>query len=367
MQTTPTMQAQQSLLPRLQLPALGWALLAAVMLAVYGMLTHWLFADDVLPLSRIHLVLMAYYFSVALLVWACIVWLSPLLARCYPHTLGPRLFFGILCVVAGVVLIDVAVYLELFQVVMGRDVRPAGHFDVTFRGLMVAVFVYGWLLMRDFSTSQASHALRLQQETDSLATDVDRSELAMLEAQIEPHFLFNTLAHVKRLYRIDQGAAGHVLSSLIEYLQRALPALRRADWSIGDELELVRLYLELIEQRFGTRMTFSIVVAPGCASTRIPALIVATLVENAVKHGLGPKAGDGSITVQVTREDDIVVITVLDDGVGLRQASGHGLGLATVRARLRAAFGAGASVVVEPRDGGGVRAAITIVLKAPHA
>ena len=358
------MHHQPTSLGRLHLPALGWALLCAFLLHFYGMSTYWIFSDDPIFFSLRSLLVMTFHVAIALFLWICIIWLSPLLQRCYPRSIGPRLFFGMLCVFAGVVLINIGVYLHLFPIVMGRDVRPAGQFDVAIRALMVTEFVYGWLLMRDFSNGQAAQALHLQQETDALATDLDRSELAMLEAQIEPHFLFNTLAHVKRLYRIDEGAADHVLSNLIEYLQRALPALRRADWSIGDEIELIKLYLALIEQRFGSRMAFAIVVEAGCAEMHIPALTVATLVENAVKHGLGPKAGAGSVSVQVTRDQDMVAITVQDDGVGLRQASGHGLGLATVRARVRAAFGTRASVVIEPRASGGVRAAITILSRA---
>ena len=137
------------------------------------------------------------------------------------------------------------------------------------------------------------------------------------------------------MYRVEEASADRVLGTLIDYLERALPALRRSDWTVGDELQLVELYLSLIEQRFGGRLCFSIAAPPGAASCPLPALTVATLVENAVRHGLGPKAGNGTVRVAGALDGGIVRIDVADDGVGLRQTSGSGLGLATVRARLR--------------------------------
>ncbi len=297
--------------------------------------------------------LLALHVADALMVWACVAWLSPWLARRYPLTLAPRLWVGLPVLLAGA---------ALFYAVM-----PGAHYATAYRAMMVSAFVYGWLLMREHANSQAARALALQLETDALGTALDRSELAMLEAQIEPHFLFNTLAHVKRLYRVDADAASAVLRDLIAYLQRAVPALRKADWRVADELELVGLYLSLIEQRFGTRLRFSIGSCAEADGIRLPALTVATLVENAVRHGLGPKAGPGLIRIDVGVVDHALSIDVSDDGVGLRQSSGSGLGLATVRARLQGKFGSAASLVVAPGERAGVRASIRVALEPVHA
>ena len=297
--------------------------------------------------------LAALHVADALMVWACVAWLSPWLAWRYPHALAPRLWVGLPVLLAGAVLLFAAI--------------PGENYEAAYRAMIVSAFVYGWLLMREHANSQAARALVLQLETDALGTALDRSELAMLEAQIEPHFLFNTLAHVKRLYRLDAHAAGAVLQDLIAYLQRAVPALRKADWRVADELELIGLYLSLIEQRFGTRLRFSIDSCAEADAIYLPALTVATLVENAVRHGLGPKAGPGLIQIAVGVVGHTLSIDVSDDGVGLRQTSGSGLGLATVRARLQGKFGSAASLVVAPGDCAGVRASIRVALEAAHA
>ena len=339
---------------------LAWVPVAAVSLFIFASLPYWFFADNPRFVSPVTNVLLVYHLAVALLVWACANWLNPVLARMYPHRLAPRMVAGMLTVLAGGALAMIFSYGLVFEAVMGRAVNPIGLVKVTYRAQMVAFFVYGWLLLRDFSSGQAAEALQLERETEALATDVDRSELAMLEAQIEPHFLFNTLAHIKRMYRVEEAGADRVLGTLIDYLERALPALRRSDWTVGDELQLVGLYLTLIEQRFGGRLCFTISAPAGAASCPLPALTVATLVENSVRHGLGPKAGNGEVRVEVTLDESTLRIDVADDGVGLRQSSGSGLGLATVRARLRGRFGANANVIVAPGAMGGVLASIVV-------
>ena len=354
------LQAQVQGSKRFHPVGLAWVPVAAVALFIFGSLPYWFFVDNPRFVSPVTNVLLVYHLTVALLVWACATWLNPVLARLYPYRLAPRMVFGMLALLAGGALAVMFAYGVVFEAVMGRPVYPIGLVKVTYRAQMVAFFVYGWLLLRDFSNGQAAEASRLELETEALATDVDRSELAMLEAQIEPHFLFNTLAHIKRMYRVEEAGADRVLGTLIDYLERALPALRKSDWTVGDELQLVGLYLTLIEQRFGGRLRFAISATPEAASCPLPALTVATLVENAVRHGLGPKAGNGEVRVEVVLDEGTLRIDVADDGVGLRQSSGSGLGLATVRARLRGRFGANAEVIVAPGNTGGVLASIVV-------
>jgi signal transduction histidine kinase len=346
--------------------AVVWAWLAATALFVHMRMPAWLYAVDEPAFSVQVQVSYAYYLLCAALGWASVVYLGPVLERRYPQRLAPRMVFGLLILFSGMVMATIAVYLQLFPFLMGRPVRAAGMYSVFSRTTAVALLVYGWLQVRRYSQTERARALALSVETDTLATDIDRAELAMLEAQIEPHFLFNTLAHIKRQYRKDAAMADHVLGTLIDYLDRALPALRSPDWSIADELDLITLYLDLLVQRFGERLQFQISLAPACGAVALPALTVATLVENAVRHGLGPKPGSGMVHIAIAAEGADVLIAVRDDGVGLRQSSGNGLGLATVRARLRSRFGTAATLLVAPQAGGGVCASIRLAGSGLH-
>lgn len=352
-----------------RLSGAGWVLLAPLALYSHGRMQDWLYnGSNSNPLSPQSYLLLLFYLLCAAVCWVQVVYLNPLLERHYPARLAPRMAIGLPLLLLGVVGVTIFTYFALFPLMMGRPVRPAGLYDVFVRATAVSLLVYGWLLTRQFNQQEQVRATRLRFETDSLAADLDRSELAILEAQIEPHFLFNTLAHVKRLYRKDEATAEHVLETLIAYLDRALPALRSPDWTVTDELGLIALYLELLVQRFGAGLQFTISVTPACSARLLPALTIATLVENAVRHGLAPKPGGGTVRIDVGNEiadgrpaaAPAMVITVRDDGVGLRHTSGNGLGLATVRARLRGRFGPTAVLRVEPQEAGGVCATIGI-------
>jgi sensor histidine kinase YesM len=279
-----------------------------------------------------------------------------------------RASFGLAAIMSSNGILLGLVFPPVFRLIMERDPRNvAGLWMMT---SIVGAVAYSCHLMARTAQQQRKKTLHLQLETEQLAIALDRAELAMLEAQIEPHFLFNTLAHIKRQYRLDAGTADQMMSALIEYLDRAVPALRQADWTVGDELELIQVYLGLLQQRFGARLDFRIKAPDVARQMRLPALTITTLVENAVRHGLAPKPEGGSISVTAEMDDASVAIEVCDDGVGLRQSSGSGLGLATVRARLRSAFGIGAALRVEPRAEGGVRASIHLparTIRASHA
>ena len=227
---------------------------------------------------------------------------------------------------------------------------------------LLGVGIHASVLMNRSARKQREHHMRVQLETDGLGTALDRAELSMLEAQIEPHFLFNTLAHIKRQYRMDAISADSMLGALIDYLDRALPALRREDWQVGDELELIQVYLEILQQRFGKRLTFHLTASDASKSVRLPALTIATLVENAVRHGIAPKPDGGKIVIDANIEAGTLQIDVCDSGVGLKESSGSCLGLMTLRARLRSAFGAQAVLMVQPSPVCGVRASIRVPL-----
>jgi sensor histidine kinase YesM len=190
-----------------------------------------------------------------------------------------------------------------------------------------------------------------------LALQADRAdaELLRLRTQIEPHFLFNTLATILQMYRGDVAGARRTLAKLIEYMDVSRAHMRRQEATLQDELALVEGYLDIQRLRLGGRLRYAIDVPGELRETRIPPAALLTLVENAIKHGLAPHRGGGEVRVTAQREADAVVVTVVDDGIGLRATGGRGLGLANVRARLEGLYGAGASLrLVGRREGGAI-------------
>jgi signal transduction histidine kinase len=218
-----------------------------------------------------------------------------------------------------------------------------------------------WLYVR----AEAEQASALEQVAlDSARMDQQAAEarLQVLEAQIEPHFLFNTLANVKRLYDTDRVNGARMLRNLREYLAIALPQMRATESTLGREIDHVTAYLNIQQIRMGRRLAFTIDVAEPLRNARMPALMLVTLTENAIKHGLAPSREGGRINVRASIEGDRLRVQVADTGQGFAKAAGGGMGLANIRARLAALFGNAASLSLSLNAPRGVIA--TIVL--PH-
>lgn len=349
-----------------RLKVAGWVVLAAALLFVQDNVMFWLFIDAAQIWPRT-VVAVLYYTLAGVLVWAAAQRVDPWLER-RGAGFGARVGGGMASLLAALAVLTALVYGALFPLMMGRPVLPMGLYAIAFRVGAVSLIVYGWLLFMRGAHGDRAQAMRLQAEADRLAASLDQAELAQLQAQIEPHFLFNTLALVKRQYRVQPAEAGRLLATLIGYLESAAPALRRRQWTVGDELALVRLYFDIHVHRFGQRFRYVMADAPApWLAMPLPALVLATLAENAVRHGLAPKAGDGVIIVALRHEPGALLLTVEDDGVGLRGSAGSGTGLSTVRARLRSTYGEAAGVLVEPRAPSGVRAQLRIPVGAADA
>ena len=194
--------------------------------------------------------------------------------------------------------------------------------------------------------------------------ELARAELQVLQAQVEPHFLWNTLANVEYLIRKDPPQAGAMMGHLITYLRSSVPDGRRATATLGSEFASLRAYLGLMQFRMGERFHFELSLAPGLNDEPFPPLVLQTLVENAIKHGLEPLPGLARLEVRGTasaEQPDRLVLEVLDNGVGLQthpRTRGTGLGLRQIRDRLLALQGRHASLNVAAREAGGVCARI---------
>ncbi len=200
----------------------------------------------------------------------------------------------------------------------------------------VAALIHMWLrAARSVDTLRRLELARLDSEGQ-----LTHLRLQTLRTQIEPHFLFNTLATVRRLGTTDPALHTQLLDHLHNFIRLSLAAgPNERVWRLGQEIELVRSYLGVVDLRMNGRLAVAFEVEPGVQSLSLPPLLVATLVENAVKHGITPSTEGGSITVGARRDGAGLEVTVADTGVGFQSSTGSGIGLANTRARLRTLYG----------------------------
>ena len=213
--------------------------------------------------------------------------------------------------------------------------------------------------LRSREEAQRMALFAAEAEREKLARAGAQAELKLLQAQVEPHFLFNTLANVRYLVQTGSPDAIAMLDHLILYLRTALPEIRSETSTLGREAELARAYLEIMRLRMGGALAFDIDVPEDVARAPFPPLMVITLVENAIKHGVAP-VGKGRVTVRGRNGGGKLRVEVEDDGRGIAAAPGQGLGLANIRERLAMLFGDRARLELSGREGGGALATIEV-------
>lgn len=203
-------------------------------------------------------------------------------------------------------------------------------------------------------------------EAESLKRQVVEARMAAMQAQVEPHFMFNTLASIDHLIETDPARASTMQKNLIALLRASMPTMREAGdggpRELKRELEVIRPYLEILKVRMEDRLHTEIDVPEGLQSAEFPSMMIQTLVENAIKHGLEPKPEGGSLRVSAEVQHGRLAVTVADTGVGFGRAAtaGTGVGLANIRERLQLLYGNKATLNVRENDGGGT--AVTVVV-----
>ena len=191
---------------------------------------------------------------------------------------------------------------------------------------------------------------------------MSKARVRLLRAQIEPHFIFNSLAHVRRLYQVDPVTGEEMLSSLIQYFASALPSLRRETCSLAEEATLLDAYLGIHRLRMGSRLAYEVAFPAQLLAEQVPTMILLTLVENAIKHGLSPLPEGGFVRVSALAGTNRLEVRVADTGHGMTQSSGHGTGLANIRARLSNLYGSAASVTLTSNQPRGITATVRLPL-----
>jgi LytS/YehU family sensor histidine kinase len=276
----------------------------------------------------------------------------------------PRWANQVLAVVVATPLATLLLYMGLVRgewaQFVGNRGLVHGYIAVTVTVLLIAPLLALVALYRERDAQARNQSLRFELERSTLEKQALDARLKLLHAQIEPHFLFNTLANVQELVESRSDQAGPVLKSLIAYLRAAMPRLDDDEATLGGEVALVRAYLELMHMRMPDRLRYAIRVPGELLDQRIPSMAMLTLVENAIRHGIDPAERGGEVDVQAWRDaaDGSVHLAVTDSGAGLRDTATPGTGLANLRARLQAQYGASARLELSEIRPHGVRAEI---------
>ncbi|MEO6799171.1 MAG: histidine kinase [Rhodanobacter sp.] len=258
-----------------------------------------------------------------------------------------RIARWVLQVVAVAMVIPVATWLAYLATTQGDPVpfwkdsdRLMGFGSMTFMGLLLGPWMAVSALIGEINGKAQRQALAFDLERSELERRALDARMRLLQAQVEPHFLFNTLANVRELVDSGSPQASTVLGSLIAYLRAAVPRLHHPATTLGQELELVRAYLEVMHMRIPDRLQYVLHVDELAVGLLCPPMTLLTLVENAVRHGIDPSEDGGRIEIRVTLRHGRCLAQVIDTGIGLRPACNSlGTGLATLRERLYLIFG----------------------------
>jgi len=265
-------------------------------------------------------------------------------------------------------------------------------FRLTFGAILIIIFIPLFLMaiIAKFFIDRARFAQGVAEEkkkeadVHSMHRQVTEARLQALQAQVEPHFLYNTLANVQALTEADPPAANKMVEHLIQYLRAALPKMRETSSTVGQEMELVRAYLNILKIRMGARLEFSINVPDDVAKLPFPPLMLPSLVENAIKHGLEPQREGGRIDITASHLAGLISIEVKDTGRGLGSnanlsfgpvfvdahwnvgTAGGGVGLANIRERLEGLYGDAGKLTLIENEPHGVIATLQVPETAPR-
>ncbi|MEO9117155.1 MAG: histidine kinase [Gemmatimonadaceae bacterium] len=313
---------------------------------------------------------------------------GPLLATLIRHWRLPLVVERVLVLLAvlvgcwiGVIALDWvgAYHAHLMQVYSGRPMGPnllgqavSNFLAFTINSSVLVLIVVGGGLAAIYYLGEQRRIAQYAagRQIESLRTERNAADmrLAVLQAQIEPHFLFNTLASVRSLIASEPERAAKTIDALAAYLRATLPRIRTTgteEATLGRQIDLCLGYLEIMNIRTAGRIKVHVNASEEVRALPFPPLILLTLVENAMTHGIEPKPGPGMIAIIAGAADGFLSVSVEDDGRGLQPGTTPGLGLANVRAQLRDRFGTGARFDIASRAGGGVSARIHLPLTFP--
>ena len=279
---------------------------------------------------------------------------------------------GMAALVVIGVLAGYAIGSTLGNVALGRTaLHGLERFPRATLGFVLMSLAAGGILAYIFTSREMLARARLAQEESQ--RQASEARLRLLETQLEPHMLFNTLANLRALIGVDPARAQAMLDHLNAYLRATLAGSRATTHALASEFERLDDYLQLMAVRMGPRLRRTLDLPASLRDQPVPTLLLQPLVENAIRHGLEPRVEGGEVIVRARAQDAQLVLEVSDTGVGFDPApppathDGHGFGLAQVRERLATAYGAAGVLQIESRTTGGTTVRVALPLTAPRS
>jgi signal transduction histidine kinase len=341
-----------------------WIFVAATLLATLAAQMPW-------QLKLIPTILLFNVFAFAIAWGAFCAWFG------YRRLQGKLLQITIFCLVVLAIVLPLVI--TLLAWVHGDPPLGWVHDDALLRHVSVATFIFAFLYLslaaiiaalRNREHVATARHLEAEARRSELSRRLAESELKLLQSQVEPHFLFNTLGTAQQLAEKGAPEAARLIADLIRFLRAATPALRRAATTLGDERRMIAAYLAIMRTRLAARLSFRIDIGDAFRAIPVPPGMLITLVENAVKHGIELAPDGGEIHVVARRRplpDDRLELTVTDTGAGLGVGTpGQGIGLANIRERLELLHGARAALELEENVPRGFVARVLLPVDWPH-
>jgi len=240
-----------------------------------------------------------------------------------------------------------------------------GLLQLLFLGVMFgSIITYFFSSREQIAESQA----RIQEEKIKRLTSEKKAaeaNLKMLQAQIEPHFLFNTLSNVLSLLDTNPQKGKSMLVDFIQYLRASLSKIREEQANLGQEMDMIRAYLGIFKVRMGDRLKYKIDLPKHLSAVSFPPMLIQPLVENAIKHGLEPKVDGGEILISGIEKDGLLRLAVVDSGGGFIEGRESGMGLSNIRERLQSLYGESGRLILEENQPHGLKATIEVPYGKP--
>jgi sensor histidine kinase YesM len=238
--------------------------------------------------------------------------------------------------------------------------------------MFIVAVILGFIISFGFVFYDNYTSLKLSAKDEklkrlSLEKEKLNADLKLLQAQVEPHFLFNTLSNILSLIDYDTKKGKQMLENLTQYLRSSLIQSRKPSNRIADEINMIKTYLDIFKIRMGKRLSFSFDFPDNILDIQIPPMIIQPLVENALKHGLEPKIDGGEILIKAFKDKNILTIEVVDTGMGIQEKSAKGVGTGNIKKRLKALFGDTASLCFEDISPMGLKAIVEIPYEKNHS